>query len=105
MADTVARHIEVSTDLSGGRPRIVGTRVRVQDVVVCYELQGMMPDEIVAGYPHVTLADVHAALAYYHDHRDTIRRHIQDDEEFAARLRAAAPGRESNGDEGPVSPR
>ena len=104
MADTVARHIEISTDLSGGRPRIAGTRVRVQDVVVCYEFQGMTPDEIVAGYPHVTLADVHAALAYYHDRRDVIRRHIQEDEEVAARFRAQAAGRELDGDTGSVSP-
>jgi len=39
----------------------------------------------VAGYPHVTLAAVHAALAYYHDYRDDIHAHMKADEAFAAR--------------------
>jgi len=36
----------------------------------------MTPDEIVDHYPTITLADVHAALAYYWDHRDEIERAI-----------------------------
>lgn len=88
MDATLSRHIESSPDLSSGRPRIAGTRVRVQDIVACHEFQGMTPDEIVAGYPHVTLADVYAALAYYHDHRDEIRGHMKDDESFVERFRA-----------------
>jgi uncharacterized protein (DUF433 family) len=33
----------------------------------------MSPDEIVSAYPTLTLSDVHAALAYYHDHRADIK--------------------------------
>jgi uncharacterized protein (DUF433 family) len=32
----------------------------------------LTPEEIALEYPHVTLADVHAALAYYHANRDEI---------------------------------
>jgi uncharacterized protein (DUF433 family) len=33
---------------------------------------GVSPDEIISSYPHLTLADVYAALAYYHDNREII---------------------------------
>jgi hypothetical protein len=52
---------------------------------------GMSPDEIVSEYPTITLSDVHAALAYYFDHRDEVDREIQDGGEFAEKLRAGAP--------------
>ena len=49
----------------GGRARIAGHRVRVQDIVIWSEHLGMTPDEIVSHIPTITLADVHSALAYY----------------------------------------
>jgi uncharacterized protein (DUF433 family) len=67
----------------GGRARIAGHRVRVQDVVIWYEYQGMTPDEIVSHIPSITLADVHSALAYYFDHVQEIRDEIRADREFA----------------------
>jgi hypothetical protein len=36
----------------------------------------MAPDEIVEAYPHLSLAQVHAALAYYWQHRDEIEQEI-----------------------------
>ena len=83
MDSTLSHHI----DASSGKPRIAGTRVRVQDVVACHEFQGMSPDEIAAGYPQITLADVYAALAFYHDHCDELRKQMKDDETFVARFR------------------
>jgi uncharacterized protein (DUF433 family) len=67
----------------GGRARIADHRVRVQDVVILYEHQGMTPDEIVARIPAITLADVHSALAYYFDHAREIQQEIQADREYA----------------------
>jgi uncharacterized protein (DUF433 family) len=60
----------------------------VQDIFVLHELQGMTPDAILQVFPTITLADVHAALAYYWDHRETIERQMREDEEFVAALRA-----------------
>ena len=37
---------------------------------------GMTPEEIALEYPHLTLAHVHAALAYYHVNRDEIEADI-----------------------------
>ena len=49
-----------------------GTDIKVSQVAWEHEHFGMTPDEIVAAHPHLTLGDVHAALAYYYDHLDAI---------------------------------
>ena len=57
------------------------------------ELGGQTPDEIVRSLRHLTLAQVHAALAYYFDHRDAILQDIRDDEDFVREFRAmTGPG-------------
>lgn len=84
---TVGKHIAITPGTCGGKPRIAGTRIRVQDIVVWTE-QGMSPDEIVTAYPHLTLADVHAGLSYYHDHREEIDNQMQADDEFVAQMKS-----------------
>lgn len=56
-------------------------RVRVAQIVADHLGYGWSAEEIVRQYPHLTPAEVHAALAYYFDHREEI------DEELAAELR------------------
>lgn len=82
----IAEHIEITPDVCGGRPRIAGHRIKVQDIVIWHERMGMSPDEIVSQYPSITLSDVYAALAYYHDHLEEIRQQIQEDEAFVREL-------------------
>jgi uncharacterized protein (DUF433 family) len=41
----------------GGRPRIAGHRIRVQDIVVLHEQQGQSLDEIVSAYPQWSVTD------------------------------------------------
>jgi uncharacterized protein (DUF433 family) len=81
------RHIELTPGVCGGRARIAAHRIRVQDVVLWTE-QGRSPDEIVAEFPQLSLADVYAALAYYHDHREEIDRQIREDDELVAQMKA-----------------
>jgi uncharacterized protein (DUF433 family) len=71
------------------RAFIAGTRVRVQDIYALAEVQGQSPDEIVAALPHLTLAQVHAALSYHFAHRDEILEEMREDEQFAASIRAS----------------
>ncbi len=52
---------------------------------------GLSPDEIVSLHPSITLADVYAALAYYHDHPEEIRQQIREDEALAAEMQAQTP--------------
>ena len=74
------QHIE--TDPNTGKPCIAGTGIRVWDVYVLSERQGKSPDEVVAAFPHLTLADVHAALAYYWDNKDVIDQQMKEADEF-----------------------
>lgn len=88
METVITEHIETTPGTCGGRPRIAGHRVRVQDIVVCYEQRGMTPGEIVAEYPSITMADVHAALAYYYDHQDEIQKDMTEEAIYASEMRA-----------------
>jgi len=72
-------------DVRGGRPRIAGTGVTVQRIVGWYKL-GVSPEEIGSRIGHLTLAQVHAALAYYHANRDEIEAAIKAEEIDADRL-------------------
>ena len=107
MPQTVATHIDIRLNRAG-QPRafIEGTRVRVQDVYAFSEIQGKTPDEIVLALPHISLAQVHAALSYYFDHRDAIIQEMREDTEFVSQFRAAT-GQGAVGDQlkaaGPAS--
>jgi uncharacterized protein (DUF433 family) len=76
---TTYAHITRTPGVCGGRPRIDGHRVRVQDVAVEHEWQALSPEEICQQHPGLTLAEVHSALAYYHDHREEILAEIEAD--------------------------
>jgi uncharacterized protein (DUF433 family) len=52
-------------DIRGGRPCIAGTGVSVRRVAQLHNM-GLIPEEIVRKFGHLSLAQVHAALAYYH---------------------------------------
>src|SRR5437762_2803722 len=65
-----------SPNVCGGRVRIDGTRVTVLQIVTCYQ-QGLTPEEIADQYPHVNLAQIYAALTYYHANRDEIDRELE----------------------------
>jgi uncharacterized protein (DUF433 family) len=65
--------IESTPRVLGGRPRIAGTRTSVQ-CIATESQTGNSPEEIVAERPHLTLAQVHAALAYYWPTRRSLTR-------------------------------
>lgn len=102
--DTISKHVDATPGICSGRPRVAGTRIRVANIAIWTE-EGMSPDEIVASYPQLTLADVHAALAYYHDHRADVDTQIREDERFVADTKVqTGPGplEKSRGPTGPV---
>jgi uncharacterized protein (DUF433 family) len=88
-----AEHIEVTPGTCGGKPRIAGTRIRVQDVVVWHERLSLSADEIVSRYPHLTLAGVYAALAYYHDHREQIEAQMEQGQTLVEEMRQLYPSK------------
>jgi uncharacterized protein (DUF433 family) len=71
----------------GGKACIAGHRVRVLDIVVWHEHQGMTPDEIASHLPSIALTDVHAALAYYFDHIEEIQDEMRAEPAFVEEAR------------------
>lgn len=74
----------------GGRPRIAGTGVSVRRIVVWYKL-GLTPEEIADRIGHLSLAQVHAALAYYHANREVLESELAAEEVDADRLEREHP--------------
>ena len=86
-----AEHITKTSGVCGGAAHIAGHRVRVLDIAIWHEHLGWSPDEIVSQVPSISLADVHAALAYYYDHREEIQQEIQSEREMADEVRCDTP--------------
>ena len=86
-APQTRQHITSSPGVCGGKPSIIGTRIRVMDVASLAR-SGSSPGEIVSYYPSLTLADVHAALSFYYDNQEALDQAAADDDRFAAELRA-----------------
>ncbi len=63
----------------------------MQDVYVWHELRGQSPDEIVTNFPQLTLADVHAALAYYWDNAQEIQQEMARADALVEQLKQASP--------------
>ncbi len=84
-ATDIGSLIVESADIRGGRPRIAGTGVTVQRVVTWYKL-GLSPEEIAARIGHLSLAQVYAALTYYHANRESIEKALAADESDADRI-------------------
>jgi uncharacterized protein (DUF433 family) len=74
-----------SPTVRGGRPRIAGTGVTVRRVVCWYKI-GLSPEEIAERIGHLSMAQVHGALAYYHANRDEIEADLAAEEVEAQRL-------------------
>lgn len=86
MENVLTQHITKTPGVCGGRACIAGHRVRVMDIVAWHEMRSMTPDQIVDLFSGITLADVHAALAYYFDHRQEIEDDFRNDDQWAERV-------------------
>jgi uncharacterized protein (DUF433 family) len=74
-------------DVRGDRPRVAGTGVSVRRIVGWYK-QGLTPEEITTEVPHLSLAQVYAALTYYHANREEIEADIAAEDTKAKQLEA-----------------
>jgi len=72
-------HITSDPTVCGGSATIADTRFSVR-VVVGYVLhQGVTPEELCSAFPHLSLAAIYDALAYYYDNRHEIDAEIEAD--------------------------
>jgi uncharacterized protein (DUF433 family) len=73
---TIHPYVEHRRGYRGGRATISGTNFPVSSVVVYMLRQGMLAEELVRSFPHLTLAQIHDALSYYYDHQAEIDKEI-----------------------------
>lgn len=59
-----------------GRAWIDDTNVKVIEVAKDWLAHGSSPEEMCFQHPHLSLAQVHAALAYYCDHQEQFERTV-----------------------------
>src|SRR5205814_639740 len=74
-----------------GVPYIVGTRMKVIELVLEQIAYGWSPEELHFQFPYLTLGQIHSALAYYWDHKDEFDEEIARDLAAAEAARQAAP--------------
>jgi len=82
MSTVTTTHIEIDEQ---GTAWIADSNTKVIEVVLDKLAYGWSPEEIHFQHPHLALAQIHAALAYYYDHQDELhadidRRHQEVDD-------------------------
>ncbi len=85
MSTQISKLLVSSPDVCDGRLRIEGTRITVNQIVVLYK-QGYSPEEIADQYPQLTLAQVYAALAFYHANKKEVEADLTSEQLEADRL-------------------
>jgi uncharacterized protein (DUF433 family) len=87
---TAYPHIEKTPGVRAGKPCIVGTRIAVVDVALAHQ-QGLTPEEIASYFSSrpLTLAEIHAALAYHYDHPAELEDYLRRSDEAAGAIEAA----------------
>ncbi len=70
---------------------IEGTTMKVVELVMAHQTHGWSPEELQFQFPHLSMAQVHAALTYYWDHKAAL------DAEIARRAAYAQQTREEAG--------
>ncbi|MEO8493481.1 MAG: DUF433 domain-containing protein [Planctomycetota bacterium] len=73
MASVAYPHIETT---ESGVPLVAGTRTKIVEIVLDHLAHHWDAEEIQRQHPHLSLAQIYSALAYYHDHRAEVDRDI-----------------------------
>jgi uncharacterized protein (DUF433 family) len=87
----IREYIGIKPGYCGGKPHILGHRIKVKHIAVMHERMGMSPAQIVGDLPTINLAEVHAALAYYYSHQDEIEAEIAQEDRAYEELNASQP--------------
>jgi len=81
---SIGAMIESTPGICGGRARIAGTRVPVHRIAGYYRL-GYSPEEMLTLLNSLSLAQVHAALAYALANSEEMTGALQEEDEAAKR--------------------
>jgi uncharacterized protein (DUF433 family) len=69
---------------------VAGPRMKVAQLVSEVMAYGWSPEELHFQHPHISMGQIHSALAYYWDHEEEINQQIEGDLQYADRMRRAA---------------
>ena len=69
---------------------VADSRTKVAQLVSEVMAYGWSPEELHFQHPHLSMAQIHSALAYYWDHQEEINQQIEDDLQYVDRMRRAA---------------
>jgi uncharacterized protein (DUF433 family) len=72
-------------------PWIAGTTMKLIELVTAQQAYGWSPEELAFQFPHLTLGQIHSALAYYWDHQQELDREIARDLKLVDDLRRRTP--------------
>ena len=86
MAVAVTTYEHILVDESGV-PSIVGANTKVIEIVTLMNAHGLSPEEICHQLPHLTMGQIHSALAYYWDHREALDQDMRRRKEKVERMR------------------
>ena len=89
-AADLSPHLEVTETVRAGRPRLRGTRITVDDIVILHLRLGNPLEQIVGKY-NLSPASVHAAMAYYYDHKAEIDKQIAADDAYVEAFKRNHP--------------
>jgi uncharacterized protein (DUF433 family) len=81
MSTRIYAHVDFAAD---GTPLVAGTTTKVEEIVLDHLAHDWDAGEIHRQHPHLSLAKIHGALAYYYDHQAEM------DEAIEAGLRQVA---------------
>ena len=84
LAATKYEHIALD---ERGTPIIAGANTKVVEVVTTMQAGGLSPEELCFQLPHLSMGQIHSALAYYWDHREAIEEDIGRRDALVDRLR------------------
>ena len=70
---------------------IAGTRIKVRHVAIERQSHGASAEKIQEAYPHLSLGQIYAALAYYYDHQEQVDAEIAEAARYAEEMRAQSP--------------
>lgn len=83
-------HISITPGVLGGKPRIAGHRIAVAHIAEMYlEMKKSIQD--ISGDYNLSPASVHAAMAYYYDHKEEIDRRTAQGLEIIEELKQNNP--------------
>ena len=74
MSAVTTTHVDLDEN---GVAWVDDTNVKVIEIVIDKLAHGSSPEEMHFQYPHLSLAQIHAALAYYYDHQTELDAEIE----------------------------